>query len=167
MTLYRPAESLADRAFVISTWSSSYKNAHTAGLIASEDWAGVMHAQIAKLIDRPGTRTIVAYDRPSFLYGFICGDTRDRIPVVHYVYVKAAYRAQQVAPEGEPERWEGHRQARGLFAALGVDPAATFLYTCKTSDVADLHLANKIPLARFRPQAARYANYQSHEERDR
>lgn len=163
MTTYRSADSLSDRRFVTSTWSSSYKNAHAAGMIASEDWPDIMHAQIAKLINRPGTRTIVACDRPSFYYGFICGDTSDRIPVVHYVYVKAAYRAQQI----EPGKWSGPRHARGLFAALGVDPTTPFLYTCKTSDVAVLHLANKIPLARFKPGAARYVNYQSHEERDR
>jgi len=167
MTLYRSADTFSDRRFVISTWSSSYKNAHAAGMIASEDWPGVMHPQITKLLDRPGTRTIVAYERPSFLYGFICGDTSGRLPVVHYVYVKGAFRAQQVAPVGEPERWSGPRHARGLFAALGVDPAQPFLYTCKTADVVDLDIANKIPLARFKPGAARYANYQSHEERDR
>lgn len=151
MTLYRAADLAPDadeRAFVISSWASSYKHSHYAGLISSEDWAPVMHAQLGKLLDRPTTRTIVAWDPPAFLYGHIVGDTAAPMPVVHYVYVKDPFREAGIA--------------RGLFAALGVDPGRPFLYTSRTSWAA--RLAGKIPLARLTPAAARYTNYQ--EQRD-
>lgn len=169
MTLYRPADLAPDseeRAFVISTWSSSYKGSHFAGLIASEDWPAIMHAQIGKLLDRPGTRTLgpgtrtlVACEPDGFLYGFIAGDTSRRLPIVHYVYVK------------DPFRGAGY--ARGLFGALGVDPAQPFLYTCRTaivSRIADKYPggSNKIPHGKFVPAAARYTNYyhqESHGQR--
>jgi len=154
VTAYRDATG-DDRKFVVGTWLANYKNAHYAGLIASEDWYPVMHVQLHKLLDRPGTRAIVACDPPSFLYGFIVGDTTGQLPIVHYVYVKDPYRSEP-GPAGR----SGPRYARGLFAALGIDPAREFLYTCRT--IACVRLADKIPLARFTPGAARYANYLEH-----
>lgn len=171
MTLYRPADlspGSDERRFVISSWSSSYKASHFAGLITAEDWADIMHVQLGKIIDRPTTRTLVAVsaDRHPFLYGFIAGDTSGRQPIIHFVYVKDAFRSERVG-----DRREGPRYARGLCAALGVDPAGPFLYTCRTPVVSQLvHPASgqsKIPRATFCPAAARYTNYQeqSHEQR--
>lgn len=157
MTLYRDAI-LDDRPFVVGTWSSSYKSAHAAGMIASEDWATIMHSQIEKLIDRPGTRTIVAYDRVSrgqdFLYGFVSGDPTLVVPVVFYLYVKGPFRSQEDA-DGKRN---GPRHARGLFAALGIDPAKSFRYACRTAILS--RLADKIPRARFDPGAARYTTHE-------
>lgn len=161
MTLYRPMTTADDRRFVISAWSSSYKRSHHAGLIDSEDWAGIMHVQIGKLIDRPTVRTIVAFGLPSSLYAFICGDVSHRMPVVHYVYVKDPYRSE-LHPDGTRT---GPRHARGLFAELGVNPDKPFLFTCHTFVCGELRHARKIPLARFVPAAARYANYHEFEER--
>lgn len=159
MTSYRNLSTAGDRRFVLSCWSASYKNAQAAGLIDAEDWSTIMHAQLGKLIDRPGTRTIIAFDPPDHLYGFICGDTSHPMPVVHYVYVKDPYRSEEEPGGGRT----GPRIARGLFAALGVDPGAPLLYTCRTS--ISVRLADKIPYARFAPAAARYANYHEHQER--
>ncbi len=129
-------------------------------MIASEDWPTIMHPQIAKLIDRPTTRTLVALEPPDFLYGFISGDTSGSIPIIFYVYVKGPYRSSD-APGGKRS---GPRHARGLFAALGVDPARPFIYTCRTAVVTELAIADKIPLARFKPGPARYVNYLAHQE---
>ncbi|MCA1833031.1 MAG: hypothetical protein ABR520_11215 [Mycobacteriales bacterium] len=167
-----------DRAFVIATWSSSYKSSHFAGMIAAEDWATVMHAQIGKLLDRPDTRTLVARGGRDFLYGFIAGDPDLRVTlsepaggrrwvdveyvgVVHYVYVKDAFRSE-AHPDGSRG---GPRIARGLLGALGIEPAQPFLYTCRTGVVA--RLQEKIPRARFAPAAARYTNYRDHQHEQR
>lgn len=170
MTVYRPADlspGSDERRFVISSWSSSYKASHFAGLITAEDWAEVMHVQLGKILDRPATRTLVAVS-DDFLYGFICGDTTGRLPIVHYVYVKDGYRSEPRSSGGR----EGPRHARGLFAALGVDPERPFLFTCKTPVVAEINpprwssRPSKIPRATFCPAAARYTNYQEpHEQR--
>lgn len=83
-----------DRTFIVSTWSSSFKTAHAAGLIHTDDWATIMHAQIGKILDRADARAVIAFERddPDFLYGWIAGDTAERPAVVWYVYVKEAYR---------------------------------------------------------------------------
>lgn len=173
MTLYRSADlspGSEDRAFVLSAWSSSYKSSHFAGAITAEDWATVMHDQLGKVIDRPRTRTIVAWDRPAFLYGFIAGDTSGVVPIVHYVYVKDPFRSQP-----EPGARSGPRIARGLLEALGVDPARRFLFSCRTPIVATLQgrdpdgprLPNRIPGGRFVPAALRYADYQERDHHER
>lgn len=157
MTLYRDATP-TDRIFVTATWSSSYKNAHAAGMIPSEDYPEVMHRAIGKLLARPGARAIVAYEPPDFLYGFIAGDVSGPTPVVWYVYVKGPYRSE-ARPGGSRV---GPRHARGLFRALGVDPARQFLYACRTSVVS--RVTHKIPNAKFVPAAARYTNYLEQEQ---
>lgn len=167
MTLYRPITTADDRRFVLSAWSSSYKRSHHAGLITSEDWTAIMHGQIGKIIDRPTTRTIIAYSLPSTLIAFISGDTSHQTPVVHYVYVKDPYRSEaMVDADGFPVGPRtGPRHARALFRELGVDPTARFLFTCRTYVCTELQ--DKIPAARFTPAAARYTDYHEHQERHR
>ena len=151
MTLYRDVafpdrvENLAgDAMFVVATWASSYKAAHAAGIIASENWPAVMHPTLLGILRRGGSRAIVAAEPPDFLYGFIAGDLSGPLPVVWYVYVKAPYRRGGIA--------------RGLFNALGVAPEEPFLYACRTSITT--RLQHKIRLAKFVPATARYTNYQ-------
>ncbi len=141
MIAFRPA-SHDDLRFVVSAWSSSYKHAHTAGMIHTDDWADVMHRQIERVLARPDARTVVAFESkdPTFLYGWICGDTSEHVPLVFYVYVK------------EPYRRAGH--ARHLFEALGVRPSDRFVYACKTAIVPTL--ARSIPSARFNPAVLRF-----------
>lgn len=142
---YRVADEGEDLRFVVATWASSYKSAHTAGIISSEDWSSIMHIQLNKLIARPGVRTIVAYDpaSPDFLFGHICGETRPELglPVIHYLYVKS------------PHRREGH--ARGLCEALGVNIRRPFAFSCRTAIVSHLVSVGKLPRSRFRPEMAR------------
>jgi hypothetical protein len=133
-----------DLAFIVSTWSRSYKSSPAAGLIASEDWPTVMHPQIRKLIDRPGVTTLVACDRrdSSFLIGFACATPAAK--VLHYVYVK------------QPFRRAGY--ARQLVLELGIDPLLPFRFTCWTH--ACRELAAKIPRATHDPNPARYSDAQ-------
>lgn len=132
-----------DPKYVISTWSSSYKAAHAAGILAAEDWALIMHKTLFKHLTRAGSRAIVASAR-NVVEGFIAGDTSGPMPVVFYVYVGAPFRRCGLA--------------RGLFNALGVIPEEPFLYACRTSIVT--RLAHKIRNAKFVPPTLRYTNYQ-------
>jgi hypothetical protein len=156
MTIFhRPIETDNDRDFVISSWSSSYRVSYAAGLISMSRWASVMRLELGEILGRPNVRTLLAVEKtaPTFLYGFITADTttqherrgrckvREWPALVYYCYVKAAYRE--------------HKIARGLFAALGIDPSTPFLYACKTPG--STRLANKIPLAKWNPLVARFA----------
>ncbi len=141
---YRPAE-LSDAKFVVSQWSRCFKGNRSSGMIADEDWAAVMHAQVQKLLNRPGVRTIIAYENtdPDFLYGFISYDVSAAVPVVYFTCVKEAYRRGGYA--------------RGLFAAAGIDPEKYFAYAYWTPTV--IKIAKRIPFAKHEPDYARITGY--------
>lgn len=135
---FRPALA-ADRPFVVSTWSSSFKKSHSAGIIHTDDWAALMRPQLEKVLDRDEARTLIACDKDdaNYFYGWIAGDTSESTPVVFYVYVKEPYRRSGIA--------------RQLFAALGVDPSRYFVYVCGAPLAIRL-----VPHARFNPNEVRY-----------
>lgn len=158
-----------DRAFIEDSWIESYKTSHAAGLIAIEDWYAVMIGQIRRVLARPECSTIVAYhpgetDPRRGLFGWVCVEkdfeipqrTRQRVdgrlkwveymvasdwPLVHYCYVKLAYRRMGIA--------------RGLFRAAAVDPKKEFFYTCKTGIITKLQAS--IPWSKWNPMIARQA----------
>jgi hypothetical protein len=144
-----------DLRFVVSAWSTSYKNAHSAGMIHTDDWASVMRAQIERVIAAPHVRTLIAYEStdPLSLYGFVVGDSRpvyalfpndptsELVPVIFYVYVKEPYRRAGCA--------------RGLAEALGVTATQPFVYTCRTAVVSRLESTGVIARARWNPLIAR------------
>lgn len=141
---FRPAggRDTEDRAFVVSTWSRSFKLSHSAGLISSESWPAVMHVELEKILERAGARTVIACagdDRNSF-YGWIAADTTARVPVLHYVYVKEPYRLAGIG--------------RRLFAAIGIDPAQFFVYVCRGPSYGQL--ASKFAHARYNPNEVRF-----------
>lgn len=136
-----------DRPFVVESWLSSYRTAHAAGLIAMDDWHDVMLRQVERVLARPGCETHVAChpgeDLPGAdLYGWIATEPEPEPglgPLVHYCYVKVAYRRMGIA--------------RGLLSAAGVDRQRPWVYTCKTGVVSSLPLGQ----GRWRPLIARFA----------
>jgi hypothetical protein len=152
----------ADRLFVISTWSRSYRTSDYAGLIAMSRYSDIMHREIEAIIDHPTTRTLVAEEpgevdhegRP-FLYGFIAARPGEmtrigeyRLPCVYFVYVKTKFRCGRQRL-GLPRGYGAE-----LLAAAAIDPRKPFVYACRTDVVGEL--ARKIPLAEFNPLPARF-----------
>lgn len=145
---HRPA-SPSDRSFIIDAWVSSYRTSHSAGMISMESFHRVMWPEVERVLDMPGTVTVVAYetsapaDSMTNLYGFVSADFADSLPLVHFVYTKAAYRRGGIA--------------RGLMRAIRVDPEKPFRFTCKTAALAELIRHRKLPCAKFDPLTVRYA----------
>lgn len=146
----------SDRQFVISTWSSSYRTSPHAGLLSMATYADVMHREIARIIDHPTTRVLVA-DEPGetdhegrpFLYGFgAFGPEWLGTPYIYYLYVKTPYR------QGRKRLKLPMGYAAQILGAHGVDHRRPFAYACKTLYCDQL--ASKIPLATFDPLPARY-----------
>lgn len=170
----RPMTS-ADRDFVVSGWSSSYRESFYAGMLSMETYAEVMHCEIGRVLAHPTTLALVAEEpgetdhagRP-FLYGFVVarqgdvsiptvarsvvgprrGGRRKPLPYLYYVYVKTAYR------RGRERYGLSKGYAAQLFEAAGIDPARPFAYACQTAEC--FTLATKIPLGEFNPLPARY-----------
>ena len=70
---FRPAAGRGseDRRFIVSTWSSSYKKSHSAGVIHTDDWATMMHPQFERHLDRLDARAVIVYEKsdPGFSFG--------------------------------------------------------------------------------------------------
>lgn len=152
-----------DLPLIYDSWSSSYRNAHVAGPCPIHLWKPFMAACVEFFLSRPGVQAFVAFDpsapKGAETFGWIAVEREVRLasrrrcsggwetvmevtdmPLVHYVYVKHAYRRNGIA--------------RGLLWASGVDPSKPFLYNCRTGIVSKLH--EKIPQARWAPLIARY-----------
>lgn len=141
---YRLAE-VDDWRFIVESFLSSYRNAHTAGLVQIEDWHDVMEPQIRKLLARDGVLVHVAHhpgeqDHIADLYGWIAVEHGHPGPMVLYCYVKHHYRQRGIA--------------RGLFRTAGIDPRKPFFICAKTA--ASARLASKTPGAKWDPLRARY-----------
>lgn len=148
MISHRPADA-GDRNFIVRSWVSSYRDSDTAGFVQVEDWHEVMGAQVSKALDRPGVQATVAYEtsdttRTADLYGFIVADVTEVPALVYYVYVKQPYRRSGVA--------------RGLFAAVGIDPLLPFHFVCSTPWCSTL--ARKVPMARWMPRLGRFPKHE-------
>lgn len=178
---YRPAVA-SDIQFILRTWIDSFKSAHGAGILRIDeltvpcecerpiryDFSAVMEVTLAALLQRPGLTTWVAHNPrerpPHDLYGYLVAERGANVPsyvrgddgeyamkvassdepLVHYVFVKRVYRM--------------HGIARALFEHAGIDPAAPYLYSCKTSNVSKLEKAGKLPRgARWFPLSVRFA----------
>lgn len=141
-----------DRKFIIASWLDSHQYSNTAGLIAMDSWYDVMWPQIARVLDRAGTVTAIAHDADDVdvFVGFASAQPQRRTgimlmplaPLLHYVYVKDAFRGAGVA--------------RRLLKAVDIDARAPFDYTCSTPDSSELTKAGKLNLARWRPLRARH-----------
>lgn len=115
----------ADRQFVLSGWSSSFRTSIYAGLIRNSRWAEVMHEEIGAFLDTPDMSVIVAcepgeldHEGREFLYGFIAYAKR----YVYYCYVKKRYRHPRP-----------YKIGRRLFEAAGIDPREPFSFAAGTS----------------------------------
>jgi hypothetical protein len=156
---YRLAE-LVDHRFVVDAWCGSYRDAYTAGLIQVDDWYAIMIPQLEKVLARPDVRVVVASlpgaaDGVADLLGFIVADTVEQPALIYYVFTKEHYRcAGGGEGQGRRKLWDGPGVARGLFAAIGVDPARPFNYVCSTPSCRIL--ARKIPMARWKPLLGRF-----------
>jgi hypothetical protein len=151
---YRPAD-MADqleRNFIVDAWVGSYRGAKTSGIIQIEDWYPVMIPTVEKILAKPDVRTVVATVpgvTVADLLGFITADTAERPALVYYVFVKTHYRRG-----GAGRLWPGSGVGRGLFEAIGVDPAQPFNYVASTPMCRILE--RKIPMARWEPNLGVY-----------
>lgn len=165
MIVYRPLNPATpgETDFVVMGIAHTYRKAFTAGILQDKGYYDVMchpcehcdaGGQIQQMLARPDVTVTMAalagkQATGADLVGFIVADTADAIPLVYYVYVKEHWRRA-----GNGRLWRGPGVARGLFDAIGVDPAQPFSYVASTPMARTL--ARKIPLARWDPLVGRF-----------
>ena len=83
-----------DLNFVYDTWLMSYRNTLMPEGGARDKFYRMMRKRVSMLLLR-GAKALVAVDpsEPDYIYGFICAEEN----LLHYVYVKDAYRGNGVS----------------------------------------------------------------------
>lgn len=150
----------SDMDFIYSSWLKSFRESHYAGVIPMNAYYKVYSPILKGLIfDRPGARILVATnpeeDDPRHeLLGWIAREPGKLMNVLHYVYVKEAFRR--------------HGVAKALFQAAGFDVRHQFIYTFKTPAAANLlRSVGQRLLAKYDPLVARYPQEETRDETSR
>jgi hypothetical protein len=161
---YRPADRgtpdarTVEHNFIVDAWVRSYNDSWTNGIIQIEDWFPFMIPTVEKILDKPDVETVVACipgvtDHIADVIGFIVADVLDVPPLVYYVFVKEHYRRC-----GRGRLWPGVGVGRGLFEAIGIDPARPMNYVCSTEMCRKLE--RKIPMSRWKQSFGRYPKHE-------
>lgn len=153
-----------DAAFVVDSWSDSYRTSYAAGLSPMPLYQKHIRESLAWLFTERKPQVLIAY-RPDGtgydIYGWICFERGLTAPqqvreggkfvtrvmpigvVVHYLYVKEAYRRLGIA--------------RYLFKVAGIDLRSDWIFSCKTA--ASERITKRLaPHARWNPLLARFPN---------
>jgi len=146
----------ADRQFVRSGWSASYRTARDLPLIPMKGYADIMHPIIDSYLDDPRVQTLVAAGDLGVLFGFVSVDPRHYVTeirnedlelagYVYYLYVAGPFR--------------GRRIAKQLLAAAGIDRTAAFGFAASTPW--SRKLRSKIPFAELDTLRARFLSMEA------
>lgn len=122
-----------DNNFIYSTVLKSYRFSNPIARATDDDTYYSQHSYCwNRLISDPSTRVMVACmeDDPDLIIGFLIAEPKD-LPILHYVYVKAAFR--------------GHRVATDLCASVNINPRERYTYyTHWTIDVLGFGFNHKL-----------------------
>lgn len=90
----------ADDSFIFATWLRSYRHSSQfAKRITNEVYFKRHHKVIERILERTGVTALVAVlpDDPTIILGYLIGEQFQHMPVIHFVYVKQAFRNNGIA----------------------------------------------------------------------
>lgn len=90
-----------DAAYVLDSWSNSYRRSPTTGPIEREVFNIEQRARINRLVTRPHSRIFIACDavQQRQIRGWVCFEapqSDDGVPILHYVCVQPAFQMQGI-----------------------------------------------------------------------
>lgn len=142
--LYR-AYRATDLPFVLKSWIRSYARSSYAGPYDHEILPKAIKATILKLIARQSVKLVIVSnsDNPDQIWGFVCYQTNQEYPILHFLYVKELFR--------------GMGLGLGMVALAKENKHGFLRYTFRTQ-ACNKFLAQD---ARYRPHLARKETYES------
>lgn len=95
---FRPP-SPSDKNFILSSWTESFRRSPWSGTLPDKPFYDEMRAHLSELMLRPSTSILCCFapgeQPPNDVLGWVCFEA-DKL-VLHYVYVKHAFRGEGVA----------------------------------------------------------------------
>ncbi len=115
-----------DKPFVAHSWASSFFHSHWAGPWTENEYWSIMRPKLDGILANPEMKVLLSCNPgdDDQLFGFACYTPAD-VPILHFVYVKHAFRDHKDADE-KP------RIAIKLLRELGMADGKRFQFTFRT-----------------------------------
>ena len=136
----------SDMVFVASSWRSCYRSSHFAGPIPMDLYNSLYRDIISRVLARRDIQVRVSA-KDEDIFGYVVFEHG----VLHWLYVKDPYRRLGCA--------------RALFESAKFAQGASFVYTFKTADAAEV-IRKKHLMGKFNPMIVRYAEDKEIKEHD-
>jgi hypothetical protein len=78
--------------FIFNSWLKSYRNANACKSISNPVYFDFQHKLIEKILKRSQVEMLCSPDDPTQVYGYIVSERIEGVIVLHYCYVKYAFR---------------------------------------------------------------------------
>lgn len=122
----------ADVPFIFNSWLKSYQGSVTARSIAAPVYFDFQHKAIEALLQKCNVLVACEQADPTQLYGYLVYERIDEVPVLHYAYVKHAFRQMGIL---------------GLILAYGaLSPREQAFYTHETPTCLKIIRSKSLPL---------------------
>lgn len=82
----------ADVPFIFNSWLKSYRGANAVKSVSNPVYFEFQHKTIEKLLQRSQVYMLCSPDDSSQVFGYVVCEKIEEIPVLHYAYVKYAFR---------------------------------------------------------------------------
>ena len=86
----------ADVPFIFNSWLKSYRNANAVKSISNPVYFEFQHKAIEKLLQRSQVYILCSATDATQVYGYIVAEEIENIPVLHFCYIKYAFRGMNL-----------------------------------------------------------------------
>lgn len=119
----------ADVPFIFNSWLKSYRGANSVKSVSNPVYFEFQHKTIEKLLQRSQVYVLCSPEDSSQVFGYIVCEKVEEIPVLHYAYIKYAFR--------------GMGLCRLLMQHAGLDKQVGGFYTHETHSTIKLLKGSK------------------------
>lgn len=82
----------ADVPFIFNSWLKSYRGSSSAKAVSNPVYFEFQHKAIEKLLQRSQVFMLCSAEDSTQVYGYIVTEEVEQVPIMHYCYVKYAFR---------------------------------------------------------------------------
>lgn len=86
-----------DESFISNSWLKSFRGSPINKDIPARVYYYFQHKVLEKLVNRSEVIVACNSDNSDEIFGYICAEVLDEVNVIHYIYVKEAYRGYGIA----------------------------------------------------------------------